>query len=205
MNRLLLSITFMGCMLSQGCSSHSNVSSRIRSNALSPDEADMMRAELASKGRGLAWIDAQSTESWHAERIPGAVRLKLSQIGRRGRDNKDPIKVFDDDEDVEYLDLSGFVDALASSLMTAAANDAINAQIDSRTDAYKMRQRSVAELLDGSLDIIVYSEDSNSPKAKAMTKRLGEMGYRRVTMLRGGLAAWKQSGRAVDTSALAKE
>lgn len=47
--------------------------------------------------------------------------------------------------------------------------------------------------------VIVYGDDQGSPAAKAMTKRLLEIGYTRVRMFAGGMQAWREAGYEVVT------
>ena len=54
-----------------------------------------------------------------------------------------------------------------------------------------------ADRLAGSSAFIVYGNDYADPIAASASKRLMEMGYKRVFTLRGGLRAWKRDGQPV--------
>ena len=53
--------------------------------------------------------------------------------------------------------------------------------------------------------IIIYGDTYNDPKAKAMSKRLIELGCDDVKTLRGGLEAWRAAGFELETGAPASQ
>ena len=54
-----------------------------------------------------------------------------------------------------------------------------------------------ADRLAGYSAFIVYGTDYADPIAASASKRLMEMGYKRVFTLRGGLRAWKRDGQPI--------
>ncbi|MHC4414978.1 MAG: rhodanese-like domain-containing protein [Planctomycetota bacterium] len=48
--------------------------------------------------------------------------------------------------------------------------------------------------------LMVYGNDYNDPKAQGMSKRLMELGFKDVRMLRGGLRTWTGTGRPLEES-----
>jgi 3-mercaptopyruvate sulfurtransferase SseA len=56
-----------------------------------------------------------------------------------------------------------------------------------------------ASVLAGVTVIVVYGDDYNDAKAKAMSKRLIELGYADVRTLNGGLRQWESQGNALET------
>jgi 3-mercaptopyruvate sulfurtransferase SseA len=48
--------------------------------------------------------------------------------------------------------------------------------------------------------LIVYGDEYRDPVAEGMSKRLLELGHRDVRTLRGGVLAWSESGRTLETS-----
>jgi len=53
--------------------------------------------------------------------------------------------------------------------------------------------------LEGITVIVVYGDDYNDAVAKAMSKRLLELGYKDVRTLTGGLRQWTSQGNPVET------
>lgn len=47
--------------------------------------------------------------------------------------------------------------------------------------------------------IVVYGSDYNDAKASGMSKKLMELGFKKVHTLEGGLRAWRQAGYEVET------
>lgn len=54
-------------------------------------------------------------------------------------------------------------------------------------------------LLEGVTTIVVYGDDYNDVKAKGMSKRLIELGYKDVMTLTGGLRQWTAQGHELET------
>ena len=57
-----------------------------------------------------------------------------------------------------------------------------------------------ADRLRGADLVVVYGSGYNDAKAQGMSKRLIELGYKRVHTLEGGLRAWTDAGMDVETS-----
>lgn len=183
----VIALVMLWVMLCAGCQKTHTFSPRFGA----PQGIDAHIKAVRHRGKAVAIIDAQGNDNYRLERIPGAMRVPAASLASYGyeQEPEEESSVVDiDDEGEVSVDMS-----------LGLMNGLIDALSDDRAPSLKRRQRVLHDRLDHALTVVIYGESQASSMPLMMQKRLWRFGYKDVTIVQGGIQAWKLAGLPVET------